>query len=678
MKIRIQGLDCPNCAKKLENGINKIDGISNCKIDFLKSSLEFESKNNDKAVKDIIKITNKLEPDARIILPKSEDNQKNKILIDIFFLGVGIILALICFFVQLKAWAFWTIFVLSALCMGYKVFYKTIVLLKQGTINENLLVTISVIGAALVGEHHESLMVLGLYSIGKILEGMAVNKSRKSIKALTNFKPEFAVVLKDGNEVTVLPEDVKVGDELLIRPGERVCVDGILIDGSANLDMKSLTGESVPYFVGQDDEILSGSIVLDGVIKIRATRLFDDSTVSTIINLIETASDKKSKTETFISKITRWYTLGVIILATLVWAIVWAITKNFDTAIYRGLIFLVISCPCAFAISVPLSYFSGIGNSSKNGILIKGSNYLDALAKLDLIAFDKTGTITSGDFEIEDIEIIDKKYNRDEVLFLASLGEQYSLHPLARAICRNGDDLPALSDVKEVAGEGVYYTYEDNSYFVGKFENENTETLVQLQKNQKTIAVFHLKDKIKDSSRKAIKRLEKLKVKTVMLSGDSNEVVKNVASAVGIHEAYSGMLPKDKYEWLKKRKESTKERVGFVGDGLNDAPSLMLSDVGICMGIKGNASSIEASDLVISNDNLEKIPDAIQISKYTRKIVWENIIFSAIVKVTFLTLGAFGVTGMLSAVIADVGVTVLAILNSLRALTHKVAKDWNF
>ena len=671
MKIKIEGLNCPNCAKKLEMQINKLDSIKEAHIDFFKGIIEFKSNDESNATKDIIELTRKIEPNAKIMLGSSKSKNK-KILIDASTVLVGIVLGLICLFINMPSILYWVLFVTSALLMGYKTFYKAIILLTKGIINENLLITISVIGAAAVGEHFEGLMVIGLYSIGKVLEGLAVNKSRKSIEALTNFKPEYAVLLADGKEKKVAPSEIKVDDLILVRPGEKVSVDGVVVDGSASLDLQSLTGESLPSLVENGKEVLSGSIVLDGILTIKATKGYKESTVNKIVELIETASEKKSKTETFISKITKWYTLGVIILSVLVFGIVFIATKNIHVSIYRGLIFLVVSCPCAFAISVPLSYFSGLGNASKNGILIKGSNYLDACAKLNIVAFDKTGTITTGEFEIDKVVVLDKNIKKEDILYLASLGEQYSLHPLAKSIVKaNTKPLKNIKQIKEIAGKGVEFVYNNKNYFVGKKTKNFDATVVEVFENNTKLGEIYLKDKVKENSLFTCQELKKLKIKSVMLSGDSDNVVKNVACSVGIDEYHSGLLPQQKYEWIEKAKSNIKNNIGYVGDGLNDAPSLTLAHVGFCMGIKGNSASIEASDIVISNDNISKIPQAIEISKYTRKIVWQNIILSAVIKVTFLSLGAFGITGMLSAVIADVGVTVMAILNSLRALTHK-------
>ncbi len=676
MKVKIEGLDCPNCAKTLERHINNLGSVKSANINFLKSYIEFESENENQAINDIISLTAKIEPDAKIIYSNSKGKRKWSLLIDFLVLLFGIGIGLFAlYFKPLPVWAFWTMYVVSALVIGYKTYYKALRLLLKGTINENMLITLSVIGAAAVGERFDGLMVVSLYTIGKILEGLAINKSKKSIEELTNFKPEYAMLITKEGEKRVLPSQLKIGDEIMVRPGEKVPVDGIIIEGNASLDMQSLTGESLPSHAGENNEILSGSIVLDGTLKIRVAKEYRESTVNKIIDLIENATEKKSKAETVISKITRWYTLGVIICAVLVWGIVWAVTANFSTAIYRGLIFLVVSCPCAFAISVPLAYFSGLGNASKQGILIKGSNFLDSCAKLNMIAFDKTGTLTTGTFEIKEILSCDEKLTKEDILYLASLGEQYSLHPLAKSIvnaCQR--ELIPLDNVKEIAGEGVQFTFENKNYFVGRRAKDLSGTVVEVYEEDRKLGQIVLADKIKPNSKYACELLKSLNVKTIMLSGDNNSVAQNVAKEIGLDEYYGQLLPQDKFNYIEKAKGDAKNKIGYVGDGLNDAPSLTLADVGFSMGIKGNSASIEASDVVIATDNIEKVAQSIKISKYTRAIVWQNIILSALIKVVFLTLGACGVTGMLEAVIADVGVTLVAILNSLRALHYKPYK----
>lgn len=672
-KYKINGLDCPNCAKKLEQKLNELESVTWAKINFVKSYIEIEAENDEKALYDATKLAKQMEPDAVIVANNTGKKRTGKaVLLDISTLAVGLMLAVLTFVLKLPTWLYWSMFVLSAILMGYKTYIKAFNLILKGVINENLLVTISVIGATAVGEHFDGLMVIALYSIGKILESLALDKSKKSIEALSNIKPEFAVLLdENGQEKLVTPSEIKVGDFIRVKAGEKIAVDGIVAEGSVSLNTQSLTGESLPQLVKKGSEVYSGSIVIDGTIVVECKKIFKEGTVSKILDLVENASEKKAKTETVISRISKWYTLGVMVLAVAVWGIVWATTKNINTAIYRGLIFLVVSCPCAFAISVPLAYFSGLGNSSRNGILIKGSNYLDVLAKMNVVAFDKTGTLTTGEFEITEIVPKQDGYSEDDVLYYATLGEAHSAHPLAKAITEKcTQKLENVENVKEIAGKGVTYTLSGEEYFVGRKNKELKNTVVEVYKGADLLGEIYLTDKVKPSARKTIDGLKQAGIKTIMLSGDNEEVVKNVADELNIDYAKWKLLPSEKYEWIEGQKKDGK-MVAYVGDGINDAPSLTLSDVGISMGLSGSPASIEVSDIVVANDNPLKIVQAIEISKYTRKIVWENILVSAVIKLTFLSLGAFGVTGMLSAVIADVGVTVLAILNSLRALYFK-------
>ena len=668
-KYKILGLDCPNCAKSLEKEINKQPSIKKAEINFVKEYITIDSHNQKQALAEAIKVASVVEPDAKIVdTGKTKNYYDKSFVLNTIFLVVGLVLAVVTLTVKMPKVIFWIMYVVSALLVGYKTYYKAITLLFKGTVNENLLVTISIIGAVCVGEYMEGLMVIGLYSIGKLLESLALNKSKKSIEALTNIKPEYVTLLIDGEQKVIEPNEVNVDDLILVKPGERIPLDGVIVDGSSSLNMQSLTGESIPVFADVNSNVLSGSIVLDGTLTIKVTSTYAESTVSKILNLIENAQDKKSKTETVISKIAKWYTYAVMALAVIVFGVVWLVTKNSNTAIYRGLIFLVVSCPCAFAISVPLSYFSGLGNASKNGILIKGSNYLDALTKVKMVAFDKTGTLTTGEFAIDNIEIYSKDFTKQDIIYIASLGEQYSIHPLAKAILKENDrELSQIKNVKEVAGEGVYFAYNNDNYFVGKKDKTLTATVVEVYKNNEKIADIYLSDTIKETSKTALTQLKNSNIKTVLLSGDKEETVKALAEKVNASEYYYNLLPKDKYKYIEEHKQKD-GLIAYVGDGINDAPALTLADIGISMGINGSGASIEASDIVLVDDNPNKVNKAISISRFTRKIVWENILFSLIVKVLFLTLGAFGITGMLSAVIADVGVTVIAILNSLRAL----------
>ncbi len=671
--VKIQGLDCANCAKYLEGEINKLSGIKNAKIEFVKQTLEFESDDVDKSLEKVIALTKKIEPDAKIIYKNERKNKSKvnkKLILDCCMLILGIVLGCCALFVDLPSFAFWILFISSAIALGYKTYYKAITQLFRGVVNENLLLTISVIGASAIGEHMEGLMVIALYSIGKIFEGLAVDNSRKSIAKLVELQPEYAVVIRDGDEVKCSPNEVKLDEILFIKPGEKVALDGVIIEGKSSINTQSLTGESLPVNLKAGDEILSGMVVIDGVLKVRVSKVYTESTISKIMNLIENASANKSKTEATISRIAKWYTLGVVVLALAVWGIVWAITKDFSDALYRGLIFLVVSCPCAFAISVPLSYFSGLGNASKHGILIKGSNHLDMLTKLNTVAFDKTGTLTTGEFTIEKIVAIDKNRTDNDILHLAALGEQYSLHPIAKSIvsaCTS--KLEDVNFIEERAGEGVEYEFNKKRYFVGSKNSNIKNTAVEIYEDSILIGEIYLKDCVKESSKETCYNLKNLGISTVLLSGDKPESVERTAQEIGIDKAYAKLLPQDKYEYIKNAKEK-KSIVGYVGDGINDAPSLMLADVGVSMGINGSPASIEASDVVLVDDDPAKVVKAIKISKFTKSIVWQNITLSAIVKILFLVLGTFGVTGMIWAVFADVGVTLLAILNSMRALRY--------
>ncbi len=674
VKVKITGLDCPNCARSLQSEINKLDGIQNAQIDFVKSSLIFDAENKTDALNRIIKLTKQLEPDAKIDAGgNAKPSAKKQFIIDLVLLLVGISIGVFIFFCPLNVWVYWSLYIFACLLLGYKTYIKAVRLLFKGVINENLLITISVVGASIISEHMEGLMVIALYSIGKLFESLAVNKSRKSIESLVRMQPEYANLIVRGKEQKVVPAEVKVGSKIVVNAGEKVPIDGEIISGQSLVDNQSLTGESVPVLARVGDKILSGGIVLDGTLIIKTTAHYKDSAISKIMNLVENANENKSKTETFISRLTRWYTLGVVVLAVLVWGIVWAVTKDLSDAFYRGLIFLVVSCPCAFAISVPLSYFSGLGNASKNGVLIKGSNYLDACSNLKLVAFDKTGTLTSGNFEVKKVDAA-KGYTKKDVLYLAALGEQHSLHPLAKAIvAANKKRLQDVENIKEFAGKGVQFKFENDSYFVGRQSANLKSTVVELTKNSEIIGTIELADSIKPSAKLTIDALTKLGVKSALLSGDNLESVNSVAQKLNISDVHANLLPDDKYNYLKSTKNN-KTCVGYVGDGINDAPSLAMADVGFSMGINGAPASIEASDVVIVDDNPQKIVTAIKISRYTRKIVWENIILSAIIKITFLTLGALGITGMLAAVFADMGVTLLAVLNSLRALKYNPNK----
>ncbi|MBO7218691.1 MAG: cadmium-translocating P-type ATPase, partial [Clostridia bacterium] len=488
-------------------------------------------------------------------------------------------------------------------------------------------------------------------------------------------QPEYAIIKnKDNTTTKVNPKDVKLNDIIIVKTGEKVPLDGIILSGGGSIDTKNLTGESTPQYLKAKDTILSGSIVVDGVFEIKVTESYDNSTISKILHLIENATDKKSKTETFISKYAKYYTIGVMIAAVITSVIVSIVTQNPMDGIHRGLTFLVVSCPCAFAISVPLSYFCGIGTASRNGILIKGSNYLDACSNINNIVFDKTGTLTYGNFKVNKIEVLDENYSEEDVLHYAALGEQYSIHPIAKAILEKTKKttLTNIDNYKEVPGKGITYTYQNDKYYVGKDDKTTTtleHTKVVVKKNNNVMGQIYLADTIKETAINLMAKLKEKKITTTILSGDNEFVTKYVAEKVGVNEYHASMLPQDKFNWIKSKIDTNHlGKTAFVGDGVNDAPALTLSDIGISMGISGSPATIEASDIVLVDDNPARINELINISKYTKQVVLQNITFAALTKLTFLVLSALGITGMIFAVFADVGVTILTILSSLRIL----------
>ncbi|MBE5758039.1 MAG: cadmium-translocating P-type ATPase [Clostridiales bacterium] len=670
-ELNIIGLDCGHCALTLEKYLEKINGVNECIVNFSTSKifLDIDDEKYKSIMREIYKTTKQVNPS--VTLSESVNNDNGTRVYDIILYIIGVILGIVTLFLKTKLVLFYVLLIISSLLLGYKTYYKAIVQLKGFKVNENTLITISVYGAILLGESMEGIMVIALYTMGKFLESKAVNYSRKSISNLITSQPEFAVILSDGVEKKVKPEVVQIDDIIIVKPGEKVPLDGIVIEGNATADKRHLTGESLPISIKAGDTIESGSIILDSAVTIKVTSLYKDSTVSKILNLVSNATNKKSKTETFISKFSSYYTLGVIISAIIVWGITWLILGDISTAIYRGLIFLVVSCPCAFAISVPLTYFSGIGRCSKNGILIKGSNYLDYCSKLDTIVFDKTGTLTTGNFKVVKVECEDEK----KFFEIVVAGEQNSIHPIAKAICEYAGKQKKIKikNYHETSGSGIEFEFEDDKYFIGRGSSKESSTVVTVLKNGKHLGTIYLRDEIKENTVQVIKDIKDLKIKTIMLTGDNNYVAKCVANEIGIDEYNSKLLPQDKFKILDNLKKDGK-RISFVGDGINDAPALTMSDVGISMGIMGSPATIECSDVVIADDNLSKIPSLIKISKRTKRIVFQNIIFAGVTKLTFLVLGALGITGMLLAVFADVGVTLLAILNSLRVLLYKDKK----
>jgi Cd2+/Zn2+-exporting ATPase len=519
----------------------------------------------------------------------------------------------------------------------------------------------------------EGLMVVFLYDLGKILEEKAINNSKKSINDIINIKQDYANLICKNETKKIDVEEIKIGDLLLVKKGEKIPVDGVIEKGTAVLDTSSLTGESEFVNSKKGDQVLSSTINVGELIIIRATKIYNDSTVAKILDLVMNATDKKAKTETMVSKISKYYTPLIVLLALIVLIILPFFGVSIEDSLYRSLTFLVISCPCAIAISVPLSYFTGIGVSSKRGILIKGSNYLDNLSKIEAIVFDKTGTITNGSFTIKSIDILDKKYSKEKVLEILAKGESFSNHPIAKAIlklCLHAKTKD-VKNYKEITGEGISFEINKDKIIIGtqKICNCNIiNTNLHLNINGKHIASIIVDDGIKKEASKVINYLNNNGIMTYMFTGDKKDLALDVGKKINIGEINYEMLPTDKYQKLELLKKKY-QMLAFVGDGINDAPVLKLADIGISMGNLGQSSAIEASDIVIMNDNLEKIIESINISKYTNKIIRENLIFALGVKILILILSIFGLVNMWFAVFADTGVTILTILNTLRILT---------
>lgn len=671
-KYNIKNLDCANCAKKIEETLNKDKNIKSASVNFAKQTVTVETNISDpfNYVKDIVE---KIEPDA--ILSKEEIKEtKNK---DIYRILLGAFLGILGIIIKTPKYLSIILILLAYIILLYRTLTTAIKQLKNKTINENFLVTISTIGAYLLGETHEGLMVIFLYEIGKMLESKAVNKSRNSVAELMNIKEETSN-LKDNNKIKVVPTtEIKVGDIIVVKEGERVPLDGIVVKGETMLDTSALTGESLPVSVSTGDNVLSGSINKGGILEIKVSSIYKDSTVNKILELVENATERKTKVETIVSKYSSKYTIGVIIIAILTALFLPLFTNmTYTDSIYKGLTILVISCPCAIAISIPLSYFSGIGAASKEGILIKGSNYLDSIKDIKEIVFDKTGTITTGEFYISKINIHDKKYTEDQIMEIFAGGESLSNHPIAKSVLKNYTkeiNHEDIKDYKEVSGKGIEFTYKKDKVRIGnaKFcKNKEENSNIYLMINNSIVADLEIKDEIKKDVVNTMQELKKMNINIHMFTGDTKEKATEIAQQVGIDNINYSMLPSDKYTYLEEiiKKKTEKSIVSFVGDGINDAPVLKLSDLGISMGSLGTDSAIEASDVVIMNDNLEKIVTAINISKKTNKIIKENLIFALGVKLLVLVLTLIGLSTMLEAVFADVGVTVLCILNTLRLL----------
>lgn len=606
-------------------------------------------------------------------------------------LRIGTALAIFAFGFLFKGYEAISVvlFVLAYALAGFDVLYRAVRNILRGQIfDENFLMAIATVGAFIIGDFAEGAAVMLFYQVGELFQSYAVNQSRKSITELMNIRPDFATVLREGEYVTVDPEEVKVDETILVKPGEKVPLDGVVIEGSTTLDTAALTGEALPREIKTGEEVISGCININGTILVRVSKEFEESTVAKILDLVENASSKKAKAENFITKFAKYYTPIVVIVAALLAVIPPLLVPDasFKDWLYRALIFLVVSCPCALVISIPLGFFGGIGGASKQGILIKGSNYLEALASTKTVVFDKTGTLTKGNFAVTSTNTLSG--SEEDLLELAAKAEYFSNHPISNSIKKAYGKAISEEDIKDVnefPGYGVMARINDQMILAGndrlmKEHNVNYEpskeigTIVYVAKDGEFIGSIVIADEIKSDAQKAITELKKAGVhKTVMLTGDAKQVGEKVASELGIDTVYTNLLPADKVERLEAllSSKNSKETLAYVGDGINDAPVLARADIGIAMGGLGSDAAIEAADIVIMEDEPSKIATAIAISRKTLRIVKQNIVFALGVKILVLIMAAFGMSNMWEAVFADVGVSVIAILNAIRVLKYK-------
>ena len=626
-------------------------------------------------------------------LTKKQKKMTIRIIIALALLAV---IAVTLHFIELPWWAELILYAIPYVIAGYDVLKTAAINLIHGQIfDEKFLMMVATVGAFGTGEYPEASAVMLFYQVGELFQSIAVGRSRKSIAKLMDIRPDSATVIRDGEEIEVSPEDVEVGEIIIVKPGEKIPLDGVITEGESSVNQAALTGESAPVDKAYSDNVISGTLNLTGVIKVRTTSTFGQSTVSKILELVENASDKKAKVENFITKFARYYTPAVVIAAVLLAVIPplflgignWEIWKTWLT---RACVFLVVSCPCALVVSVPLSFFGGIGGASKDGILIKGAGYMEVLSKIDTVVFDKTGTLTKGVFEVDDVHpnIVSVAELKD----IAACCESFSSHPVAQSIVRAHEghiDKSLIGDVNEIAGKGVKAVVDGKTYYCGNGQLMDmcgakwhdchlTGTIIHVARETdgdvEYLGHIIINDQIKEDSEAAIKELKSVGVKRlVMLTGDKKSVAENVANKLGLTGFFAELLPADKVSKVEELLSTEKGRLAFVGDGINDAPVLMRADCGIAMGAMGSDAAIESADVVLMDDKPSKIADAMKIARKTMRIVWENIIFALGVKAVILILGAFGIANMWIAVFGDVGVLIIAILNAMRCM-KKISK----
>ena len=698
-ELMLNGLTCAHCASVIDEKVKHIDGVKNSNLNFTnkKLSVEIDCDNEEKIIKNIIDIINDTEPGLDIQIEgqreikedKTQKSIKNNEKLNLLKIIAGAIVFIFAFYQEIAGREnkySLLIFLVAYLLVGSDVLYKALRNITKGRIfDENFLMSVATIGAIAIGELSEAVGVMLFYKIGEYLQELAVGKSRKSISELMQIRPDMAN-LKLGNTIKVVnPEDVNIGDYIIVKPGEKVPLDGVVIEGSSMMDTSALTGESVLRTVKKGDNLLSGFINKNALLTVQVTKDFSESTASKILDMVENASSKKSKTENFISVFSRYYTPIVVGLALLIAILppIFMQGATFSEWIHRGLIFLVVSCPCALVLSIPLSYFSGIGVASKQGVLIKGSNYLEALRYVDTVVFDKTGTLTEGVFDVVKVKPVN--ISEDELIKFASIAEVNSNHPIAKSILNYYNkeiNLNNIEEYEEIASHGIRVKYENNIILAGneklmasnniKIEKStDVGTVVYIAINNEFKGYIVIADKIKTDSEEAIRLIKEQGIKeTVMLTGDNKEVANFVAKKLKLDKVFSNLLPNEKVEKIEElyKNRIEKEKIAFVGDGINDAPVLARVDVGIAMGGLGSDAAIEAADVVIMTDEPSKIAQGIKISKKIYKIVWQNIIFALGIKIIVMVLGATGIASMWDAVFADVGVALIAVLNAMRIM----------
>lgn len=691
----LEGLDCANCAQKIEDRVNKINGVKKATLNFVnkKLQIEFNDVSNEELVNQIKNEIISIEPYVKIIdfnenISKNRKNNIDENNSSLKRLFLSLLIFILGVILPIDEYIKYLLFFSSYLIAGTRVLKISLHNIKNKNIfDENFLMSVATLGAIAIGQFEEAIAVMIFYEIGEYFQSKAVNQSRKSIAELMDIRPDYANLIKNEDFIKVNPKDVQIGDHILIRPGERIPLDSVIVDGESSIDTKALTGESIPKDVRTGDKILGGYINLQGLLKAKVEKEYKDSSVSKILKLVEESSEKKAPTENFITAFAKYYTPVVVFLAIALAIIPPLIIEGalFSDWIYRALVFLVVSCPCALVISIPLSFFAGIGKASKNGILIKGGNYLEALNFVDTIVFDKTGTLTEGVFKVSSVVTIGN-YSVDEVLYFAAHAEYNSNHPIAKSIVEyynKGINLSSIKEFKEYAGNGIEAVVNESKILLGKFDFLRSKGIKidELYQNSNSIYVaidgkfegyIVITDKVKDDAKYTIDMLKNHNIKNiVMLTGDNKEVASKTAKDLGINSYYAELLPEDKVEIVEKlmsKKSNKKSKLVFIGDGINDAPVLSISDIGIAMGGLGSDAAIEASDIVLMNDELKKLIELFQISQKTRKIAYENIYLALFVKFLVLILGAIGIATMWHAVFADVGVTILAVINSMRLL----------